>query len=252
MNDLLSRWARRLLPLLFWLLVWQAASVIIGREVFLPSPAQVAVRVFQLAGTTALWQSIGYTTLRILAGYALGVLSGALLAALSVRFRAVEFLLSPLMLTVKTVPVASFIILALICFSAQRLSLLISFLMVLPILYQNTRSGILTADRQLDEMAWGFRLPPWRKLWHVTFPQVLPSLSAGCSVAIGLAWKSGVAAEVIGIPRGSVGSYLQQAKVYLETTDLLAWTVVIVLASLLCEKAVRALLRALGRRSERM
>ena len=113
--------------------------------------------------------------------------------------------MTPFMLTVKSVPVASFIILALIWFSSRNLSILISFLMVLPIIYTNVLGGIRSVDRALLEMAEVFRIPRMRVVKFIYLPQIMPFFYSACSVSLGLAWKAGVAAEVIGIPKGSVG-----------------------------------------------
>ncbi len=153
----------------------------------------------------------------------------------------------PVMLTVKSVPVASFIILALIWFSSANLSVLISFLMVLPIIYTSVLDGIRSVDRQLLEMAQVFRIPGLRVVRYIYVPQVMPFFYPACSVALGMSWKAGAAAEVIGIPRGSIGERLQQAKVYLDTPDLFAWTLVIVAASLFFEKIVLLLVGRVAR-----
>lgn len=84
--------------------------------------------------------------------------------------------------------------------------------MVLPVLYSAVRTGIGSADRQLLEMAQVFRLPLGRRLRAVWLPAVLPAFRQGCSVALGICWKSGVAAEVIGLPDGSIGDALYRAK----------------------------------------
>ena len=175
-----------------------------------------------------------------------------LLAALSARFRRVEELLAPALLAIKSIPVASFIILALILFSSRNLAVLISFLMVLPVVYANVLEGIRSADRQLLEMGRVFRLPAGRRLRYLYVPQVYPFFEAACGVALGLCWKAGVAAEVIGMPQGSIGERLQQAKIYLDTPDLFAWTLVIVLVSLAFEKLFLRLLKAGARALERM
>ncbi|MCR4883590.1 MAG: ABC transporter permease subunit, partial [Clostridiales bacterium] len=158
--------------------------------------------------------------------------------ALSSRFRIVRELFSPLVLTIRTVPVASFIILALIWFSSRNLSILISFLMVLPIIYTGVLTGIGERDRGLMEMARVFHVRRMRRFLMIDLPGVYPYFHAACKTALGLSWKSGIAAEVIGMPRGSIGEHMQQAKVYLDTPSLFAWTVVIVLVSLLCERLV--------------
>ena len=157
-----------------------------------------------------------------------------------------------MMLAVKAIPVASFIILALILFSSKNLAVFIAFLMVLPVVYANILEGIRSADRELLEMAKVFRIPLGRKLRYIYIPQVFPYFRSACAAAVGMSWKSGVAAEVIGIPARSIGENLYNAKVYFDTPDLLAWTLVIVAASLAFEKLAGLLLRALERFTERM
>ena len=247
--------AVRIWAVIFWLLVWQAASMALDRVTVLTllvSPVQVLVRLGQLLLTADFWSSVAFSLTRIAAGFLLAAALSELLAALSARFSVVRELLAPAMLAVKSVPVASFIILALILFSSRNLAALISFLMVLPVLYTNVLTGIQSADPQLMEMAQVFRLSPARCVRYLYLPQVMPYFRSGCTVALGLCWKAGIAAEVIGIPRGSIGEHLQQAKVYLDIPDLFAWTLVIVLASLAFEKLMLAALNLAARRLERM
>ena len=227
----------RLWAAAFWLLVWEGASLALaattgGRMLLLASPVQALGRLLALAGTAAFWQAVAFSSLRILGGFLLACALAAVLAPLAARFQWIRDLLSPLVAVVKAVPVVSFIILALIFFSSENLSLLISALMVFPPVYLNVLEGIGHTDRQLLEMARVFRIPTLRSIRYVYLPQVLPYFQSACGSALGLCWKSGIAAEVIGMPDGSIGEQLQQAKIYLNTPDLFAWTLVIVLVSL--------------------
>lgn len=228
----------RLWAVLFWIAVWQLASMRLDSDILLVSPFRVLCRLGELALTAAFWRAVCFTLSRIASGFFLAAVSGVLLAAVASRYSRIRELLTPVMLTVKSVPVASFIILALIWFSSANLSVLISFLMVLPIIYTSVLDGIRSVDRQLLEMAQVFRIPGLRVVRYIYVPQVMPFFHPACSVALGMSWKAGAAAEVIGIPRGSIGERLQQAKVYLDTPDLFAWTLVIVAASLFFEKIV--------------
>lgn len=224
----------------------------LGQEILLVSPASVAMRLGQLALTGDFWRSIAFSLLRIAAGFLSAAVLGVALAALSARFVVVKELLAPAMLAIKAIPVASFIILVLIWVPSRNLSVLISFLMVLPIIYTNVLNGIQATDPQLLEMADVFALPASRSIRYIYVSQVLPFFRAACSVALGLCWKSGIAAEVIGIPTGSIGEKLYHAKVYLDTPDLFAWTLVIVFISLAFEKLILHLLDRGVRRLERM
>ena len=218
----------------FWLAVWQAAAMAIGQEVFLVSPIQAAGTLMELLPQADFWQRVGFSAGHILLGFALGVVVSVLLAAAAERWAWVDTLLAPVIQLVKATPVASFIILALVWVSGRSLSILISFLMVLPVLYSAVRTGIESADVQLLEMAQVFRLPLARRVKAI-FRQ-------GCSVALGICWKSGVAAEVIGLPDGSIGDALYRAKITLSTGELFAWTFVIILLSAGFEKLFLALL----------
>ena len=172
----------------------------------------------------------------VLLGFVLGAVVSVVLAVCAARWSAADALLAPVMQLVKATPVASFIILALVWVRGSALSVLISFLMVLPVLYGAVRTGIAGADVQLLEMAAVFRLPAGRRLRAVWLPAVLPAFRQGCSVALGICWKSGVAAEVIGLPNGSIGDALYRAKITLSTGELFAWTFVIILLSAGFEK----------------
>ena len=228
---------------LFWLAVWQLAAMAIRQQLFLPTPASVLAALAELVPTADFWRRVGFSLARIAGGFFLAAAAAAVLVALAAALDTVEVLLRPLILVVKTTPVASFIILALVWLPSRNLSVFISFLMVLPVVYTATLAGIRHTDPQLLEMARVFRLPPARRVRAIYLPETMPYFVSACSTALGLAWKSGVAAEVIGLPDGSIGEALYQAKVFLTMPELFAWTVVIILASMLFERAVLRLLR---------
>lgn len=240
----LQKW----IAVLLWLAVWQAAAMALGQRLLLASPVSVAVRLCTLWREPAFFATVWFSFVRILSGFLSALLLGTVLAALSGKFLFLEVLLRPLFSAIKTVPVASFIIISLIWLSSSQLSMFISFLMVLPIVYTNLLAGIRSADRKMDEMAQVFQIPWHRRFLHLRLPQLYPYLLSACSVSLGLSWKAGVAAEVIGIPDHSIGEMLYQSKAYLNTVDLFAWTVVIVAVSIAFEKLFLALLRyAYGR-----
>lgn len=231
-----SRKRIRLWAVLFWLLVWQTASAALAAAyphgaLLLASPLAAFARLIELAASAAFWQAAGVSTAHIFGGFLLSCMLAVVLAALSARYRRVEELLAPLAAVVKTVPVASFIILALVWLPSRRLSLFIAALMVFPPVYCNVLEGIRCTDRELLEMARVFRVPFSRRLTGIYLPQVLPYFRSAVSVALGLCWKAGTAAEVIGLSGGTIGERLYTAKVYFETPDLFAWTAVIVLLS---------------------
>lgn len=238
----------RLWAAAFWLLAWQAGSMALGQELLLASPVSALLRLLELAATVPFWRAVGNSAARILGGFLLACCAAVLFSALSARFLRVRELLAPLVAAVKAVPVASFIILVLVWVPPRNLAFFISFLMVFPPIYLNVLEGILQTSRPLLEMARVFRVPFGCQLRSIYLPQVLPYFRAACSLALGLCWKAGVAAEVIGLPGGSIGERLYTAKIYLEIPDLFAWTAAIVAVSVAFEKLFLRLVDVLARK----
>ncbi|WP_317854876.1 ABC transporter permease [Chakrabartyella piscis] len=242
----------RIWAVLFWLIVWQIGDLALDNKIFLVSPFAVLKQLSILVVTSAFWYSIGYSLLRIASGFFLATIGGVVFAILAHRYLRVRELLAPLMSTIKSVPVASFIILSLVWFSSKNLAVLISFLMVLPVVYTYILSGLSTLDFELLEMSRVFQIPKNRQIRYVILPQIMPHFQAAISIGAGLCWKAGVAAEVIGMPKGSMGEHLQQAKAYFDIPNLFAWTVVIVLVSIVFEKVIVGLTQMVSKQIRRM
>ncbi len=241
--------ARIALALAFWLVVWQVAASAIGQQVLLVPPGGALARLGELVVTTGFWGTVAHSLARIGLGFLAATVVGILAASLAETVKVVDILLTPLLAAIRSTPVVSFIILVLIWAGSGQLAFVISFLMVLPILYTNVLEGIRRRDVGLLEVATVFRVPRLRRLAAIDVPSVLPFVVAGCKVGVGLAWKSGIAAEVIGLPQGSIGEQLYEAKIFLSSADLFAWTVVVVALSYGFELLV---LLALSRGEQRL
>ena len=228
--------AKKAAAILFALAIWQIAAIILNRSILLVTPFAVARRLLVLVSEQDFLQVVTFSLLRIFGGCLLAVAVGIILAVIANHFHIIEMMLWPFIQAIKSVPVASFIILCLIWLTSDSLSIFIAFLMVLPIIYTNILLGIKETDYKLLEMAFIFRAGWLKKIKYIYLPHIRPYLISACSVSVGLSWKAGIAAEVIGIPDGSIGEKLYEAKVYLSTADLFAWTVVIVFMSVLFEK----------------
>ncbi len=235
----------RIAGALAFLGVWQLAPLLMGKtSVLLATPVGVVRRLIELVPQGGFISRVWFSFARIAAGFGLALAFGVLFAALSAASKVAESLIRPYMTVAKTVPVASFIVLALIWLSSSTLSVFISFLMVLPIIYTNTLQGIRSADEKLLEAARVFKVPRPRRVRYIYLPAAFPYLISGARVGLGMAWKAGVAAEVISIATGSIGEQLYFSKVYLDSAELLAWTLIVVLLSLAFEKLVLFLLGA--------
>ena len=232
--------------LVFWLCIWQGAAQLTGNELLLPSPLSVLTRLGQLVLTGSFWRIVLASLLRILCGTATAVALGCVLAVICCRWRLLNDLLSPLLTIIKSTPVASFIILLLIWIGRDALPSVIVLLMVLPVVWGNVCAGIRTTDPLLLRTAKVFGFSRWRTLRRVYIPWVMPHFLSACRTSLGLAWKSGIAAEVLTVPALSIGKMLYESKLYWEVQDLFAWTVMVILCSLVIEKVLMAAIGRLG------
>lgn len=219
-----------------WLVLWQFVFMIVDMDLLMVSPLAVLKRLIELSQTSEFWlystQSLG----RIAAGFAFGCIAGVALAIICSRFSFAWEFFAPAITIIKSTPVASFIILALVWLTGNYVPIFIGFLMVLPVIYSNVFQGIAQVDVKLLEMAKVFRMSRRKKLMKIYIPSILPYFTAACRTALGLGWKAGVAAEVIGVTQNSIGRQLYYSKIYIETADLFAWTVVVIILSLSLEK----------------
>lgn len=220
------------------LALWQLLSMWVDKSIFLPSVPATFRALLSLARTREFYLSISISFARIAAGFALAVTAGVLLAVLAELNTWLGEILQLFMQLIKSVPVASFVILVLLWVRSAQLSTVISFLMVLPVIFTNVRGGIRQADAKLLEMAEVFQIGIWKKIRAIYLPAIRPAFVTACSVGLGFCWKSGIAAEVIGLPPNSIGGELYKAKLYLMTPELFAWTIVIVVVSVVFEKLV--------------
>ena len=237
-----ARAAVGILVLAFWIGVWQLCAMAVGRTVVLPTPLAVAERFLVLARTAGFWRALGGSLSRVTAGYLLGTLGGAAVGILMFFVRPVRTLLAPLLTVIRSTPVASFIILTLVMMKNAHIPTFITFLMVFPMLAGCACNALGETDSTLLEAAEVYRVRGFARFRAVYLPSVEPALRAQALTALGFAWKAGVAAEVLCYPRDSIGLYLHDAKMHLETTDLFAYTLLVILVSLALEKCLRLLL----------
>lgn len=232
--------------IVFWLLVWQGLSLCLHNSILLSGPFEAAAYLEEHIFAISFWKTVGNSFLHIFAGFMLAFITGVFLGVLSAGHLLLEKFLSPLLQFMKAVPVASFVVLLLIFTGSEKLSISVTFLMALPIIYQNVLEGVRNTDAELLEMAQIFRMPLRNRIFFIYRPSFMPFLISGSKVALGMSFKAGVAAEVIGTPDFSIGERIYMSKIYLDTAGLFAWTFVVIALSFLFEKGFLLLLALLG------
>lgn len=221
-----------------WLLLWQLLAMWVDNAILMVAPFEVIKALAELLPQVYFWQTIVISLFRIGAGFLFGCAAGLGLAVAASKFSLLEEILEPVMGLLKTAPVASFVVLLLIWWGSSGLAVSICFLVVLPQIYISTLEGIKNTDKNLLEMAAVFHMPFWNRFFYIYRPALRPFIESSLKISLGMCWKSGVAAEVIGTPAFSIGEKLYMSKIYLDTAGVFAWTAVILLCSVVFERGV--------------
>lgn len=243
-------WAIPVGVALFWLALWAVAAASVGQTLLLPGPWPVLKTLWVLVREVGFWQTVWASILRAGGAFLGGILLGVVLAVCARMAAWFDALLRPAVSVVRATPVTSFIILALVWLQSSAVPVLAGVVMVLPVVWGNVTEGIRSTDPDLLEMARMYGFSTKQKLLKLYLPSVLPTFLAACETSMGLCWKATIAAEVLGIPRLAIGTQLRDAKVYLETEALFAWTLVVIVLSMVLERLFARGVRTWTRRGE--
>ena len=238
---MLSKFLKHTAVLLLWLAIWQAVAIIISAEIIIPTPLSTLKALLSLAKTNKFYLAILLSLLRICTGFVAGVVVGFIGALLSDKFGLFSVIFSPVLKVIKAVPVASFIILAFYWFESSWLPVFICFLMVMPMIWSSVETALKGIDKKYLELAQVYRLDRIKTFFNIKLPFILPTFITTTLTALGFAWKSGIAAEVISKPTLSLGGMLQDAKIYISTPEVFAITSVVAIFSILLEKLVKSI-----------
>lgn len=233
--------AKIILPIVFWLLVWQTLALIIGKETLLPGVPKTFLALLDILTSKNFFKVVLFTFLRILGGLALGISVGIVLAFLSHKFVIINDILTPFITVIKSTPVATFVIILWILLSADALVIFVAFLMVMPIIWQNLMDGYNSIDKDLSEVCDVFEFSFIKRMKVLIFPALMRYLIPGIITASGLAWKAAIAAEIIAYTKNSIGQEINDAKYFYETPTVFAWTVIVIALSICLEKLTKYL-----------
>lgn len=225
-----------------WYIAWFSLSVILKTELLLPSPHAVAAEFSRLMLQKEFYISCFNSLYRVILGWAVGIASGSILGIITKNSRFLKTLFEPVLHIIKATPVASFIVLAIVLMTSKAVPVFTCALITVPAVWANVNEGLLSPDKKLLEMAEFFNMSRKKKIADIYIPAVLPYFSAAAKTTMGLSWKAGIAAEVLCIPGLSIGSEISDAKVYLEMPSLFAWTITVILLSVMLEKLLGIIL----------
>jgi NitT/TauT family transport system permease protein len=229
---------RTILIVLIWLVIWQVLAVIVNNSILLSGPVETVKALVSLGSEPSFYISVGKTVVKILAGFLIGMFLGSVISLLSYRYVIVREFFSPFVSVVKSIPIVSFIIIALIWAGSSNVTIIVSSVISFPIFYKNLLEGLLVTDPKMLDLAKVFEMKTSKKIKYIYLPSLSPHIRSAVSLAIGMAFRGGITAEVVGQPVRSIGNGLYRAKINLATSEMLAWTLVAVLAAFLIERLI--------------
>lgn len=235
------------IPIAVYILIWQVLSMRVDSSLLLPSPKETALSVKSILSAPNGWRSLGATLLRIVIGYLFGCMCGVLLAVVTAHSRVLDWFLNPLRRLIKTTPITSFALILLVSVQSDRLPVIVAMIVVIPMIWQTTEEAIRGRDRQLNEMS-KIYLSFWKKLRYVSLPQILPQFLATASTALGFAWKAVITAEILALPKTGIGREMQNDKIYYDFAELFAWTIIVIVFSVLIEAIFKIILKMVRKR----
>ncbi len=223
--------------------MWALAAHAVHQELLIPAPWVVVRHLFDIIRSGTFVKIVCTSLMRVLAGFICGCVFGVLLAVLCSLSSVLDSLIYPMIRVISSIPVTSFIILVMLWLPYTYVPVFIAALLIVPIMFGNVRTGIQETDKALLEVAKVYRFSAWKTLTKVYVPSVLPYFYSGAVTSLGLAWKAGIAAEVLALPKNAIGSGMYYSKLYLETADLFAWTVIVIVFSFFFEKIMQLFMK---------
>ena len=226
-----------------WILLWQLIHILIGYDFLLPSVPDTMKAFFKLSFTALFWKTVLLSLTRIMIGLLLGITLGCAFALVSVYVPILDSFISIGMSIIKSTPVASIVILLWVLIEGTNLPIVIALMMVAPIIWQNLKDAYNSVDKNLYEVSIAFEFSRLKRFRHVFLPTIKGYFIPAVLTSVGLAWKSGIAAEIIAYTRNSIGKYIKDAKDSIETAEMFAWTLTVIVISLALERGIKLLLR---------
>lgn len=242
-NRILKKVITTAAAVLFWIGLWWFASILIGKEVVLPSPYKVFIRLAQNITTSRFWLITAISLLRVASGFVFALAIGFILSLSAFFCSPIRTLLNPFISILRSVPIASFILFFYMWLSTSNIPIVSAFIVVLPVVWENVLMGLENTDKGLIEVCKVYKINGITRLKILYLPSLKPYFNATIMSSMGMAWKAAVAAEVLTTPKNSIGKELYGAKVYLDSVDLFAWTAVIIILSFMIESLIRRRLR---------
>lgn len=230
----------------FWILIWEAVALFVSRDnelmlLILPKPITVFRRWLEIAFTYDFICAVLMTILRVFYGFLIGIIIGFVSGIFTHISKIADAIFSPVLKIIRAVPVVAIILILYVFFESTTLPIVIVVLMVLPLIWQTTHDGLNNVDKKYIEFAQVYNIPSYKTIFGVKLPCIFNVLITSIVNSLGLAWKSGVAAEVICATETSIGFIISKGKSGINNDEVFAATLTIIIVSIIIEYFIKHL-----------
>ncbi|MCK5029285.1 MAG: ABC transporter permease subunit [Bacteroidales bacterium] len=228
-----------LISTIILIVIWKIASVFYNSELILPSPESTLLTTVKLLSSKGFLLIISATILRGIAGFAISFILGVSLGVFAGINSSFNAFLKPILVTIRSTPVISLILLALIWFNVETVAIFIAFLTMFPFICTNVIDGIKNIDPELIEMSTIYKVDKIKIIKEVYLPAITPFIFSGVSSAMGFGWRAVIIGEVLSQPQFGIGTFMQTAQTFLLVNEVIAWTIIAIIISYLFELIIR-------------
>lgn len=225
--------------IIFLICLWSTGSLILDSELILPSPAKTFISVYEIFIQPDFLGVIGATILRGLIGFIISFFLALVLGIMAGLNSAFHAFLNPILVTIRSTPVISLILLALIWFDVNQVPVFIALLTMFPFICVNIIDGIRNVEGDLIEMAKVYKVNSKSIVKDIYLPAISPFIFSGASSAMGFGWRAIIIGEVLSQPKYGIGTFMQNAQTYLLVDKVIGWTIIAIMLSYIFENIIR-------------
>lgn len=231
--------------ILVFFILWAVLAFFTKSALILPGPLEVCSKLGNLFIEKKFWISLYATFLRCLISFFLSLGIGLFFGITFSFFPLFKTFMSFAFSIIKVTPVVSFILIAIFWFKTNTVPYFIATLMILPILTAGFTTAINSVDKDLLEMAKVYALHNKQKIFSIYLPTIIPLVKNPMLTAFSQTWKIVLAAEILCLPKNGIGSSLYEAKMHLETAEVFALTVSVIVVCFVLENLLEKIFELL-------
>ena len=238
-----KRIGKRILCIIAILLVWQIIAIQVNNNILIPSPIETISALFSLLIKPATWSSIGITLVRVIRGLCISLFLSLVLLFLYEADQRTEKIFTPIVTLISSIPNISYMILAIIWLGSEGSVSVVTMMVLFPVTFQGLFSAILDEDKSLKDVQVLYKESFICRVRFHLLPMLSFTILRTMKTALQLGFKVGIMAEIVASVRAGIGRSMHFANLNLNTAEVLAWTLIIILLSMCITALLDTLLK---------